>query len=116
MLGKWHLVMWKPYRQQLVKPVKPVPQLSSIMSWNDNGFSSKKYMIERVLHDEKVGILLMQETLNNSASSLLRIQGYNSFSIEQALGFHGQATMVHSNLPAYQITHEENYLLHVKIS
>ena len=75
----------------------------------------KKYMIERVLHNEKVGILLMQETLNNSASSLLRIQGYNPFSIEQALGFHGQATMVHSNLYAYQITHKEKYLLHVKI-
>jgi exonuclease III len=69
------------------KSVEPAPQFSSIMSWNFNGFQSKKYMIKRVLYDEKVGIFLMQETLHNSASSPLCLQGYNTFLIEQVHGF-----------------------------
>lgn len=113
---KWRLAVWKPYRQRRCKPVESVPQFSTIMSWNVNGFNSKKYIIERVLYDEKVGVLLMQETLHNSASSPLRLQGYNTFSIERVHGFRGQAILVHSNLRAYQIMHEEKFLLHVKIS
>lgn len=116
MPGKWRLAEWRPFCHRITRPVKPVPQYTSIMTWNVNGFDSKKFMIEKVAHDEKVGILLLQETLHNSACSPLCLQDYNTFSIERVAGFRGQAILVHTNIRAYQIMHEEKFLLHVKIS
>jgi hypothetical protein len=99
-----------------MKTAMLVEQKSTIMTWNVNGFASKKFLIETTLREERVAIALLQETLSHSGTAPLCIAGYNTFSNPREEGFRGQAVLVDERLPCYRIPHDEKSIIHVKIS
>jgi endonuclease/exonuclease/phosphatase (EEP) superfamily protein YafD len=87
-----------------------------IVSWNINGFASKKHQVIDIVESEKVGVIMLQETLHTSSKYPLVIPGFYTFSVGREDGFRGQAVLVRKGRNAYQIPHEEKSILHVKIS
>jgi len=123
--SKWRCVPWLPWsKRKIVEKIQPshteerldLQPFSNIVTWNINGFSSKVEIVAGMLFKYKVGIACLQETLHYSARRPLKIKGYETFGIDREEGFRGQAILVDSLLAAYRIPHEENHLLHVRIS
>lgn len=116
--GKWRLTEFKPFRKRRTRQevVLPDEAFSNILTWNVNGFQSKFLEIEDALLKQKVGIAMLQETLQNSSRRPLRIRGYNTFEYDREEGFRGQAILVDNRIPAYHIPHAEKHILHVKVS
>lgn len=115
---KWRIAEWKSYcdRAKATEGKSVDRTFSNVLTWNVNGFESKKLQIENCLWHEKVAIAMIQETLQSSQRYPLRIKGYSTFSIDRKMGFRGQAILVRNELPAYQIPNVENCILHVKVS
>ncbi|KAF8887620.1 Endonuclease/exonuclease/phosphatase [Gymnopilus junonius] len=121
--SKWQCVPWLPWNKQKLATSEVVAQLnvpnqilfSNIVTWNINGFHSKYNYIAKMLYDQKIGIACLQEMLFNSARQPLVIKGYETYGIDREVGFRGQAILIDTLLPSYQIPHVEKHLLHVQV-
>jgi exonuclease III len=116
---RWRVVEWQPYtmrRSNKSSGYKSCSTLPRIITWNINGFASKKHMIEELVGYERPSVLMLQESLHSSAHFPLRLRGYYTFSISKKKGFRGQAILLADGINGFRIPHAEDHILHVKIS
>lgn len=121
-LHRWRLAIYEPWidrKKDLVDSVINTPARPSnntMASWNVNGWHRKKYAIEEFMRKERVAILAVQETLVGLSHYPIKVDGYMTFSRPWQEGFRGQAVLIDSRYPAYEIPREGNHILHVKVS
>ena len=117
----WRLALWQPWRERRLEPANTKaqswlrPNLSSIATWNINGFWRKSKDVEAFVDTEKVAILALQETLVRDSHYSIRLQGYRCFCSNAEEDFRGMATLVDNNLASYRVPHDENWIVHVKV-
>jgi exonuclease III len=117
----WRLAIWQPWRERRLTPadMTPInrlrPNLTSVATWNINGFWRKLKEIENFVDSEKVAVLALQETLVSACHYSIRMKGYRCFWSNAEEDFRGIATLVDETLAVYQVPHDENWLVHVKV-
>jgi exonuclease III len=117
----WRLAIWQSWRERRMAPANTTPfsrlrpNLVHIATWNINGFWRKVKDIGRFVDTEKVAVLALQETLVKSKHYEPRIEGYRAFLSPAKEDFRGMATLVDNKLSAYEVPHEQSWLVHVKV-
>ena len=123
-LSKWRVMAYRPYfdRVKVDKPVasvnRPARSLGdALLSLNVNGFHKKAAQVEDLIQTERPLIVALQETLNAERHYPVVVKGYRTFAKPWQKGFRGQALLVDSRLPCYELPHDDStYLIHVKVS
>lgn len=118
MPGKWRVVPFIPFKERKGVTLEKMHEekANRLVTWNINGFSSKRLLVQDLLYRRNVGVACLQETLHSTAFYPLRIEGFTTFGLNREEGFRGQAILVRKAFAAYQIPHEDHRILHVKIS
>jgi exonuclease III len=117
----WRIALWQSWRERRMEPVdaNPVeelrPNLTSIATWNINGFWRKVKDIEGFVEAEKVAVLALQETLVKASHYKIRLRGYRAFTSNAKEDFRGMVTLVDEKLSAYEVPHGLSWLVHVKV-
>ncbi|EIM91698.1 uncharacterized protein STEHIDRAFT_126705 [Stereum hirsutum FP-91666 SS1] len=120
-LGSWRLAIWQPWKDRVGPSVtvdsgKARKETSAVLTLNVNGFVHKKWELAEILRKENVAIACLQETVVGDKQYPVRLSGYNTFDVPWQEGFRGQAVLVDSRLPAYEVPHGEQFVIHVKVS
>lgn len=123
-VGKWRVARFVQWRdrdpQSPISSKSAVPKLEasqcSIVSWNINGFHSRKHNVVELLESRNVVALALQETLVARWNHPVRIKGYVTYEMPKEEGFRGQAVLIDSRLHSYRIPHEGLDVLHVKVA
>jgi exonuclease III len=118
---QWRLALWQPWRERRMKPAKPQPirplrrPPTSIVTFNVNGFHSKKVEIDDLLGDEDVAVLALQETLVTARHYPVHMPGYRAYTSNAKEDFRGIAVLVDNRYASYEVPHGVHWMLHVKV-
>jgi exonuclease III len=117
----WKVALWQSWRDRRKTPPNSTPfsplrqNLTSTVTWNSNGFWSKKEEIEDLLNREKVAVCALQETLVTRKHYPIQMEGYKVYQSPAEEDFRGIAMLVDKKLAAYEVPHGLNWLIHVKV-
>jgi len=117
----WRLALWQSWRERRMEPANLTPfsrlrpNLTSIATWNVNGFWRKIKEIEGFVEREKIAVLALQETLVKVPHYSIRMKGYRVFASAAEEDFRGIATLVDEKLASYEVPHGKSWLVHVKV-
>lgn len=117
----WRVTLWQSWRERRLTPAKPIPpqklrlNLTTVATWNINGFWSKNDEIKDLLVNEKVAVLALQETLVSRKHYPIQMDGYRVYQSAAEEDFRGVAMLVDKTLASYEVPHGLNWLIHVKV-
>ncbi|KAF8119451.1 Endonuclease/exonuclease/phosphatase, partial [Boletus edulis] len=126
----WRFAIWQSWRDRRAQS-DPQPTRKTRMAFpsgiklatlNVNGFPSKREQVSEFLEKERITVCALQETLVSASQYPVRVPGFRTYARVWQEGFRGQAVLVSSDLPSYEVPHaKENmigyqYLLHVKVA
>ena len=126
----WRFAIWQSWRdrraqsdpQPTRKIVKAFPSGIRLATLNVNGFPSKREQVFEFLENERITVCALQETLVSATQYPIRVPGFRTYAKDWQEGFRGQAVLVSSDLPSYEVPHAKEsllgykYLLHVKVA
>jgi exonuclease III len=118
---KWRLALWQPWRERQMTPAKPQPirpsqrPPTSIVTFNVNGFHSKKVELDDFLGAEDVAVLALQETLVTARHYPVHMPGYRAYTSNAKEDFRGIAVLVDNWYASYEVPHGVHWMLHVKV-
>jgi exonuclease III len=120
-MSSWRVAFWRSYGDRkdtkVSIPSKPEESFNCLATFNVNGLHRKRGELIDFLTTERVAICAVQETLISDKNYPPKIKGYRSFSLPKVAGFRGQALLVRSNLPAYEVPCKYNpNVLYVRVS
>ncbi|KAF8123801.1 hypothetical protein EV363DRAFT_1300186 [Boletus edulis] len=107
---------------QLEKQEWPSPPGLNLRQLNVNGFPSKREQVSEFLEKERITVCALQETLVSASQYPVCFPGFRTYARVWQEGFRGQAVLVSSDLPSYEVPHAKEsmigcqYLLHVKVA
>lgn len=116
----WRIALWQPWRERRYEPARPPPQkqssnLTSVATWNINGFWSKQMEMEDFLSEQKIAVLALQETLVKASHYTIQMNGYKAYQTNAEVDFRGCAMLVDQTLASYEVPHGLSWLIHVKV-
>jgi exonuclease III len=129
--GGWRFAIWQSWRDrrlqadtQPTRQIKEmaVPSVIKLASLNVNGFPSKREQVCEFIDKERITVCALQETLVSARQYPVCVPGFRTYARNWQDGFRGQAVLVHSSLPSYEVPHVKeklpgyDHLLHVKVA
>jgi exonuclease III len=99
-----------------------VPSEIKLASLNVNGLPSKREQVAEFIEKECITVCALQETLVSAKQYPVHVPGFRTYARNWQDGFRGQAVLVHSSLPSYEVPHVKEkfpgyeHLLHVKVA
>jgi exonuclease III len=114
-----HYTKWVDRHPERVT-VKPVPRqiaLTSVLTYNVNGWNGKKLEVITLMAAVRAGIVAIQETLLSEDNYRMHVPGYTVYERMKSKNFRGQALLISQQYSSYEVsTSKENYFIHVKVS
>lgn len=121
-MSRWRLDVFRPWRDRAPHFVAPKsvrikrPKLG-LATLNANGLHAKLPEFTNFVHERRIGIMAVQETLMGRNHYRLQVPGYEVFVRPKERGFRGQALLIDKLYPAFEVgTGGENFLIHVKVA
>ena len=87
----------------------------AVVTYNLNGFWSKLTELSKLLDEEDLAVLAIQETLVSDRHYPLHLSGYRAKASNAKEDFRGITMLVDNRLASYVVPHGVCWLLHVKV-
>jgi len=116
----WRVALWQPWRERRNMPAQishkmQSSNLTSVATWNINGFWSKQLEVKDFMSEQKIAVLAIQETLVKASHYTIRMNGYRAYQTNAEEDFRGCAMLIDQTLASYEVPHGLRWLIHVKV-